>query len=90
VELKPTVNESFRNYCFKRMSVQKDFIELFYEVLYQSALEGRDLTHRQAFKVLNELYFNVTGRLRYSDYITFCINRIRMDNIELRNNPKAR
>ena len=90
MELNPTEKESLRNYCCKRMSVQIDFVKLFYEVLYQSVLEGRDLTHRQAFNVLNEIYFNMTGKLRYKDYVAFCINRVRTDNIELRNIPTTR
>ena len=81
---------SFRNYCCKRMSVQKEFIKLFYEVLYQAALEGKDLTHRQAFDLLNKLYFKMTGKLRYMDYVSFCINRIRTENIVISNYPSAR
>lgn len=90
MEISPNESESLRKYCCKRMSVQKDFIRLFYEVLYESALEGRDLIHRQTFNMLNELYFNMAGKLSYKDYAAFCIDRIRRENIEHRNNPMAR
>lgn len=80
--------KTFREYCRKRMSKQEEFIKLFYEVLYMAALEGKEITHQQAFDLLNSFYFNLTGELRYKDYLTFCINRIRKERIVVRNNPR--
>ncbi len=77
-------NDAFKEYCAKRLSVPKDFVRLFYEVLRMATFEGKDISHRQAFDLLNELYFRMAGKLRFKDYETFCFNKIRMDNKELR------
>jgi hypothetical protein len=81
--------ESFRKYCTKRMDDKKEFIKLFYEVIYQSAFEGKDLTHRQVFNLLNNIYFKLTGKFRYKNYETFYFTKIRMDNIVLRITPNS-
>ena len=54
IEIVGPDTEAFKEYCAKRMSVQKDFIKLFYEVLYTAAYEGKDISHRQAFDLLND------------------------------------
>ncbi len=69
--------ESFRKYCVKRLSVHKEFVKLFYQVLYTAAFEGIEITHRQAFDLLNELYHRMTGKYRYESYESFYIIKIR-------------
>jgi hypothetical protein len=76
--------EAFRRYCLSRMTDKKKFIQLFYELLYQSASEGKDVTHLQMFKALNQLYFNITGKLRFKDYLSFHFTKIRLEQIALR------
>lgn len=82
MEITPIDEASFRKYCCERMAVEKDFIKLFYRILFQSAFDGKVLTHRQAFNLLNELYFNMTGKLRYLDYESFRSAIIRLENLE--------
>jgi len=78
--------ELFRTYCQKRLSDKKEFRNLYYEILYNSEEEGKGITHLQAFMIINRMYFEMTGKLRYKNYLEFCIDRIRTDNIKRRKN----
>jgi hypothetical protein len=81
--------EIFKQYCLKRLSVKREFINLYYEVLIMAALEGKDLNHLRAFNLLNSMYFNLTGKLRFENYVAFTIQRIRMNHKDARIVPIA-
>ena len=55
-----------------------------------AAYEGRDISHRQAFNLLNDLFFNMTGRYRFANYELFLIMRIRIGNIDAKVIPIAK
>ena len=82
-------SEIFKQYCRKRLAVKREFINLYYEVLYMAAYEGRALNHLQTFNLLNSIYFNLTGKLRFENYVAFTIQRIRMDHKDARIIPIA-
>ena len=69
----------FREHCRKKLSVQKEFIRLFYEILYLSSREEKEITPRQAFQLLNGVYFNLTGKYRFKSYELFLLARIRLE-----------
>lgn len=56
MEITPNNETSLKKYCCERMAIKKEFIKILYAVLSQSALDSKDLTHLQAFNLLNELY----------------------------------
>jgi hypothetical protein len=80
MEISGSKENLFKQYCRKKLSIEKEFIKLFYNVLYLSDSEGKDITPRQAFEILNKLYFNLTGKYRYKTYELFLLARIRMEN----------
>ena len=55
-----------------------------------AAYEGRDISHRQAFNLLNDLFFNMTGRYRFANYELFLIMRIRLGHKEAKVIPIAK
>lgn len=78
IEIQESEQESFSKYCRERLSIQKEFIKMFYVLLATAAEEGKVFTHRQAFELLNKLHFNLTGKYRYENYGLFLIMLIRL------------
>jgi hypothetical protein len=79
MEIVGSKDHLFREYCRKKLSAQKEFIRLFYQILDLSSTEGRDVTPRQAFQLLNDVYFRLTGKYRFKTYELFLLARIRLE-----------
>jgi hypothetical protein len=80
IEFPESEQESFRKYCRQRLSIQKEFIKLRHVVLATAEHEGKEMTHRQVFELLNKLHFNVTGKYRFENYELFLIVLIRLEH----------
>lgn len=76
--------DAFRKYCFKRLLIKKEFVKLFSEVLKLPEFKKRGVSHRHAFKLLNNVCLNVTGKQRFKDYESFVFTQIRLKNMMMK------